>query len=163
MRQTFVLGVHPSARGFGWALFEGPLIPFDWGTFGAHKDMNFEALARFERVLKKYEPRVVALEAYEGDLSQRSERIRQLCKAMINMARACGATVHIVTRDEIAKTFGKTEKAARYEIAAAVAERIGVLRPRLPKPRKAWQGEHPNTALFAAAACALTCLLGKHS
>jgi hypothetical protein len=41
-------------------------------------------------------------------------------------------------------------------VAAAVAQRITAIRPRLPKKRAVWESEKPNMALFNAAAAALT-------
>lgn len=163
MKHPYVLGVHPSARGFGWALFEGPLVPFDWGTVDIRTNKNSRALTRFDELLNKYQPRVLALEAFEPENARRSERISQLCRDMVASAEALGIKVHLYTRSEISRTFAAENAKTREEVAAAVASRIAVLRSRLPKPRKIWIGEHPNTALFAAAACALTYLLGKRS
>jgi len=156
--RPYVLGVHPSSRGFGWALFEGPLVPFDWGTADIRSDKNARALARFEELLDRYQPSVVALEAFDSENAQRSARIRKLCRGMVICAEARGIKVRLYTRSQIRKTFADENVKTREEIAAAVAGRIAVLRPRLPKPRKIWVGEHPNIALFSAAACALTYL-----
>jgi Holliday junction resolvasome RuvABC endonuclease subunit len=163
MKHPFVLGIHPSSRGFGWAIFEGPLVPFDWGTVSVTGAKNAKALARFEKLLDRYQPRVLALEDVEASDSQRSPRVRQLCRSLVSRAEARGVEVHLYTRSEISKTFAGANAKTRDEIAAAVAERIAVLQSRLPKPRKPWQGEHPNIALFAAAACALTYLMGGRS
>jgi len=159
--RPYVLGVHPSARGFGWALFEGPLVPFDWGTVDIRNDKNARALARFEQLLDRYQPSVVALEAFESEHAQRSGRIRKLCRGMIGRTEARGIKVRKYTRSQIRKTFYAENARTREEIAAAVAGRVAVLQPRLPKPRKIWIGEHPNIALFQAAACALTYLTGE--
>jgi Holliday junction resolvasome RuvABC endonuclease subunit len=156
--RPYVLGVHPSSRGFGWALFEGPLVPFDWGTADIRSDKNARALARFEELLDRYQPSALALEAFEPEHAQRSGRIRKLCRGMITRAEARGIKVRLYARSEISKTFSDENAKTREEIAAAVAGRIAVLKPRLPKPRKIWIGEHPNIALFSAAACALTYL-----
>ena len=157
----YVLGIHPSAHGFGWALFEGPLVPFDWGTADIRKEKNARALARFEALLDRYQPRVVAMEAFEDSDTKRQGRIRKLCRSMIARAEARGITIRLYSRAEIGTAISGNASATREEIAAAVAERIAVLQPRLPKPRKIWIGEHPNIALFQAAACALTDLLAR--
>ncbi len=156
--RPYVLGVHPSARGFGWALFEGPLVPFDWGTVDIRSDKNARALARFEQLLERHEPSTIAMEAFDFEHARRSARIRKLCHGMIGRAEARGIKVRLYTREKIAKTFEAENAETREDIAAAVAGRIAVLEPRLPKPRKIWVGEHPNIALFSAAACALTYL-----
>ncbi len=157
----YVLGIHPSAHGFGWALFEGPLVPFDWGTADIRKEKNARALARFEALLDRYHPSVVAMETFADDDAKRRGRIRKLCRSMIGRAEARGITVRLYSRAEIGSAISGNATATREEIAAAVADRIAVLQPRLPKPRKIWVGEHPNIALFQAAACALTDLLAR--
>lgn len=159
MKHSFVLGIHPSSRGFGWALFEGPLVPFDWGTVHIKGVKNSGALDRFKKLLDKFEPAVLAIESFDDNDSQRSERVRQLCRELVDLAEAGGVRVHVYFRSQIANTFGMAETATRDEIAGAVANRIAVLRSRLPKPRKPWQTEHPSLALFGAAACALTYLM----
>ena len=159
MKHAFVLGVHPSSRGFGWALFEGPLVPFDWGTVGARANKNESALSAFAKLLDKYEPKTLAIEAYDDKPSRRSARIRTLSRNLIGIADARDITVRVYTRAEIGKTLAGTEKPTRDGIAAAVAERVAVLHARLPDPRKPWQSEHPSIALFQASACALTYLL----
>jgi Holliday junction resolvasome RuvABC endonuclease subunit len=156
--RPYVLGVHPSARGFGWALFEGPLVPFDWGTVDIRSDKNTRALARFEQLLDRYQPSALAMEAFEPENAHRSARIRTLGRGMVRRAEARGVNVRLYSRSQISKTFVDDNASTREEIAAAVAGRIAVLKPRLPKPRKIWVGEHPNIALFSAAACALTYL-----
>lgn len=159
MKHYFVLGVHPSSRGFGWALFEGPLFPFDWGTVDVREGKNRASLARFQKLLERYEPSALAIEAFDEGKTRRSVRVQSLCRKLIELAESRGTTVHIYTRDEIGKTFAGSPVKTREDIAAAVAERVAVLRPRLPSPRKAWQSEHPSAALFAASACALTYLV----
>ncbi len=151
-----VLGVHPSSRGFGWAIFEGPASLFDWGTADIRGNKNAKALMRLERILDKYQPGVLSLEAFEGTETKRAPRIRTIYRGLIKRAEARGIAVHLYTRARIRSTFADTGARTREEVAATVAERMEVLRPRLPKPRKIWIGEHPNIALFCAAALALT-------
>ncbi len=161
--RPYVLGIHPSARGFGWALFEGPLVPFDWGTADVREEKNARALARFEALLDRYQPRVIAMEAFEDGNAKRRGRIRKLCRSMMARAEVRGITMRLYSRAEIGTAIAAKAAATREEVAAAVAERIAVLQPRLPQPRKIWVGEHPNIALFQAAACALTDLLTHKS
>lgn len=161
MKHPYVLGIHPSSRGFGWALFEGPLVPFDWGTVETTGDKNADALSRFKVLLDKFEPHVVAMEAFDSKESHRRDRIRELGHDFIATAKTRGIKVRVFQRSEMSEVLGGAE--TRDEVAAAVAERVAVLRDRLPEPRKPWTSEHPNIALFQAAACALTYLLRKRS
>lgn len=163
MKHFYVLGVHPSSRGFGWALFEGPLVPFDWGTVEIRANKNAAAIKRFAKLLDRYQPNVLAIEAFDERDARRSARVRSLCQKLVATAEARAITVRIYSRGVIGKTIAGSDTSTRDEIAEAVAKRVAILQPRLPKPRKAWQSEHPNIALFQAAACALTYLLGPRS
>ncbi len=162
-KHPYVLGLHPASRGFGWALFEGPLAPFDWGTADIRTDKNASALARVEELLDKYQPQIIALEEFEEEPAHRSARVRRLYRSIIARAERRGIEVRRYSRKQIENTFVAVGAKTREEIAAAIAERIEALRPRLPKPRKIWIGEHPNIALFCAAACALTWYATEHA
>jgi hypothetical protein len=154
-----VLGLHPSARGFGWALFEGPGHPFDAGTADIRTDKNKQALARIDALLKRYRPKVLALETFEGLGTRRSARIQSLYKDIVKLAAARRVAVRICTRAEIAAALGNAR--TREEIAAVVAKRFAVFRPRLPKARAIWESEHANMALFCAVGCALAFYASK--
>jgi len=151
-----VLGVHPSSRGFGWALFESAVSPFDWGTVEVRNRKEGAIMARFKHLLKRHKPAVLALEQFEGEPARRSPRIAKLAMRMAATARKRNIAVAILTRADIDLAFGGTGAKTRDEIAAFVARNVNALRDRLPKPRKVWDSEHPSRALFDAAACALT-------
>ena len=145
-----VLGLHPSSRGFGWVVFDAPLSPFDWGTTDI-RGGNSKALLRVDGILLRYAPVAVALEEFEK--SRRVARTIRLCRAIVVHAERRGITVHRYTRENISAILGPAR--TRQEVAEAVATRIGELQGRLPRPRKIWDGEHPNMALFCAAACVI--------
>lgn len=154
-KHEYVLGLHPSSRGFGWIVFEGPQSPFDWGTADIRRHKNVRAVAAIEHLLVKYQPCVVAVECFDANVSRRAERIRHLYRTTLRLAETHGVPVRIYSRTDICKTFG-IAGGTREGIAALIAKHIEALGPRLPKPRKIWVGEHPNMALFCAAGCALT-------
>ena len=149
-----VLGLHPSSRGFGWVLLEKCDSVFDWGTADVREDKNTEALNRIRHLLDKYRPRAIAMEAFADTASRRTARIRELCESIGAEAHRRNVAVRTYTRNEVHGAFRGTK--TRQEVAVAVARMLPVLKPRLPKPRKAWESERANTALFQAAACALT-------
>lgn len=159
----YVLGLHPSSRGFGWILFEGPLSPFDWGAVEVRGNKNALALGRIEKLLDKYQPGVLVLEDFEDEGAQRSGRIRDLCCGVLRLAAARRIPVCLYTRDRIRTAFAGSRARTREEIAAAIAGQVEPLRPRLPKRRKIWVGEHPSIALFCAAACALAYYAAEHA
>jgi Holliday junction resolvasome RuvABC endonuclease subunit len=152
----FVLGIHPTSRGFGWIVFETPLAPFDWGTVEVREDKQAGAIGRLEKLLTKYKPVAVALEQYEGAPAHRAPRIRRVAAAMAKTSRKHGADIAVYSRAAVAEAVAGSHSSTREEIAEIVARKIEPLRSRLPAKRKIWVGESPSLSLFTAAACALT-------
>jgi hypothetical protein len=151
-----VLAMHPTTHGFGWVLFESPLSPIDWGMASAREGRNAKLLARFERILARYEPAVLVLEVFEERGAMRSERIQHLCRNMIHLAACKGMDTPVYSRAVIRTVFASVGAATRYEIAQAIAQRIDAFNHRLPRYRKRWLAQDPRQSLFDAAALALT-------
>lgn len=151
-RRALVLGLHPSSRGFGWVLFEGHRSLLDWGVVDVRAE-NAAALPRIEALLEKHHPSVLAIERHDGASIRRRQRIQRLYRAIVKCAEGKGVVVHSYSRNQISNSMNGAR--TREEIAAAVADSLSVLRPRLPKPRPIWIGEQSAMRLFCAAACAL--------
>ncbi|HWT99816.1 MAG TPA: hypothetical protein VN229_19430 [Terriglobales bacterium] len=150
-----VLAVHPTAKGFGWVVFESPLSAVDWGIASAKQGRNARLQARFARLLERYEPSAVVLEAFEPP-SLRAERIRHLCRSMLHLAACKGADTPVYPRSVIRTVFASVGAVTRFETAQVIARHIDAFSHRLPEKRKPWQGEDPRQSLFDAAALALT-------
>ena len=151
-----LLAVHPTSRGFGWVLFESPLSPVDWGIASARSGRNARLLARFERLLNRYDPAILVLEEFESGSAKRAVNIQMLCRSMIHLASCKGMDTKIYNRAVIRTVFSNIGAATRYEIAQAIAQRIDAFSHRLPRYRKPWIPEDPRQSLFDAAALALT-------
>ncbi len=151
-----ILGVHPTARGFGWTLFESPLSPVDWGNASAKSGRNARLLARFERLLKRYEPTVLVLETFDELGAERATRIQDLCRNMRHLAACKGMETPVYSRAVIRTVFAGVGAKTRFEIAQAIATRVDALSHRLPPYRKPWMPEDPRQSLFDAAALTLT-------
>jgi hypothetical protein len=160
-KSPFVLGIHPSSRGFGWALFEGELAPFDWGTADIYRHDSGKVLERVGALLEKYQPCVVVCEEFEAPPARRSARIRGLYRTILAQAAQRDITIYRFRRAEIGAVLAPAR--TREEIAAVVAKRVPQFRPRLPKKRKVWESEHPSLALFNAVACVLTYYASRRS
>ncbi len=154
--QDRVLGFHPTARGFGWVVFEGPFRPIDWGLVSARKDKNATCLKRLDGLLRRFAPEVLVLEAYDRETSRRARRIARLGASVRRIADACGVETVVYHRSQIREAFAETGAKTRREIAEAVARHLDAFRHRLPPPRKPWDSEDAREALFAAAAVVLT-------
>lgn len=151
-----VLGFHPTSRGFGWALFEGPYTPIDWGLVSAGADKNASCLRRLERLLDRFAPETLVLEASDRETTRRARRIAELCTAVRCAADDRGMETAVYSRAEIRAAFAEVGARTRREIAEAVARHCEAFRHRLPKPRRPWESEDARGALFAAAAVVLT-------
>jgi len=155
-KQGLVLAIHPTSRGFGWALFENPLVPVDWGLASVKKRRSAHSLARFERLLDLYKPQVVVFEQFDEHPARRTNRIQALCRRMIALASSRGMDTPVYSRDTIRESFEATGAKTRRAIALSIAEQIKVIRDRLPRERKRWDSEDVRQSLFDAVALALT-------
>lgn len=150
-----VLGFHPTSRGFGWVLFEGPFTPIDWGLVSAGIDKNASCLRRLERLLDRFAPEALVLEAYDHATTRRARRIADLCRAVRRAADDRGVETAVYSRAEVREAFAEVGARTRREIAEAVARHCEAIRHRLPRPRRPWESEDARGALFAAAAVGL--------
>lgn len=151
-----VMGIHPTSRGFGWMLFEGPGSPIDWGIACARRKRSARSMAKFKRLLKRYGPRIVVFEEFNGRTTRREPRIRRLYRVMIAFAKTNGIKTEIYTRETVGLYVARKRAAKRGENAAAVAEKFRILRKRLPPVRKSWMPEDERQCLFDATALVLT-------
>ena len=147
-----VLAVHPTARGFGWILFERPLSPVDWGIASAKKGRNSRLSARFERLLGRHEPAVLVLEEFD----RRAERIQMLCRQFVHLAAVRGMDTPIYRKNVIRTVFASIGATTRFEIAHVIAQHLDAFNHRMPKKRRPWESEDPRQSLFDAAALAIT-------
>lgn len=150
-----LLAIHPTSRGFGWVLFEGPL-PVDWGIASAKIDRSAKSMARFKQLLDQYQPSALILEKFEQSDSRRSERIRLLAQTMRGFANNHDMDTPVYSREEVSAALTGSTKASRHTVALAVAEQLPILRHRLPNARKLWQSEDNRQCLFDAAALGIT-------
>ncbi len=155
-KEDLVLSVHPSSRGFGWIAFEKASCPLDWGVVEKRGEKNTQCLFAIGQIIGRYRPDVLTMEAYEEPAATRVVRIQKLCRSIQSMAEGRDIGVCIYAVHEIRLHLGLARDASRYRVACSVAERVMALKVRLPKQREIWNSEHPNMALFNAAAVALT-------
>ena len=153
-RHPRVLAVHPTTRGFGWIVFESPMLPVTWGTASASAKRNARLIRRFARILRRNDPDVLVMEDFASGVTKRGERTQQLCDEIAAAAQSSGLAVAVYPRFVIQAALGVHKAATRREVAEIIAERIEALRPRLPKERKPWMPEMHTQSLFDAAAVA---------
>jgi Holliday junction resolvasome RuvABC endonuclease subunit len=156
-----VLAVYPTRTGFGWALFEEPSNPVDWGVAAVRENKNAGCFARIEGIIDQYGPSVIILEQFEGPGSRRALRIQRLCRSIVALAHTRDIAVRVYSRDHVKTSFAKTGATSRYEIATAIAKHIDAIAHMLPAKRKIWMPEDPRMGLFNAAALAVTYFAGS--
>jgi hypothetical protein len=155
-RHPLVLGIHPTARGFRWVLFESPLSPVDWGAASAKAGRNSRLLVRFERILERYQPDAVVLEPFEGRECRRPERVRLLCRSFVHLASTKGAEPIIYSRTVITTCFASVGATTRHEIAQTITSHIEEFSHMLPRKRAPGDSADSRQAHFDAAALAIT-------
>jgi alkylhydroperoxidase/carboxymuconolactone decarboxylase family protein YurZ len=151
---ALVLAVKPTHRGFGWAAFESPFTPFDWGLAEARLDAEAGALRSFEKLLDRLTPETLLLEAFER--GEEATRPVRLSRAMAALAAKRGARVEVYTRGQVQACFAGVGARTRDEIAAAIARQFDAFGHRLPPRRRPWESEDRRMALFAAVALLVT-------
>ena len=154
-KNSLILAIHATSRGFGYVVFEGVGAPYDWGTVGARGDKNAICLRKIEMMLDRYEPETLLLEEAKS-VANRSARITRLYTAIASMAAHRSIEVAIYTLGQIKTCFAKVGAVTRQDIAEAVGRHIEAFRHSMPKPRKPWQAEDRRMAMFCAAALVLT-------
>lgn len=151
-----VLAIHPTSRGFGWVLFEGPRAPVLWGNASAKFKRSATSMKRFAALLRLYEPSTLILEQYDGPTAHRSQRIQDLAQTMRGFAEGREIDVVLYTREVVGREVAGDPKATRHIVARATALKLPFFRRRLPHRRSSWQSEDERQSLFDALALALT-------
>src|SRR5262249_23954887 len=143
-----VLAIDPSARGFGFAVLEGPERPIDWGVRHIKQDKNISSLKKIDKLVVRYQPEVIVVEDTRGKDSRRCLRIRKLIRAIARLALRKKIKCRSFSRSRIQKTFSRSDVLTRYQIATIIAEQFLELVPNLPPPRKLGNIEDWRMSIF---------------
>jgi len=147
-----ILGIAPSTRGFGFAVFEGEAL-VNWGVKSVKGDKNTQCLLKIEEMLAHYLPTVMVLENHSATGSKRSPRIRALGEQLIAMARSRKVKLALFSRQQVRKTFFPDGKGTKDALAEILAQRFPEeLALRLPATRRPWMSEAYQMGIFDAVA-----------
>ncbi len=155
-KQTRILAIAPSTRGFGFAVLEEDKL-VDWGGKPVKKeDKNKQSLAKVEKLLTHYTPTVLVLEDAAAPGSRRAKRIRTLSARIVTLAKRHHVKVRLLTRAQVRRVFFADEQGTKHKLATLLAERFPEeLGSRLPPKRKPWMSQDSRMDMFDAVALAL--------
>lgn len=148
-----VLAVHPTSSGFGWAVFDQSGELLEWSIASAKQGRKHQLADRFQKLLTRFAPSVLVLEAHEGE---RADRIVKLYRVFACAAADAGARGYTYDREAVAAALDIPARSSRYDVARTVAELLPELSHRIPRKQTGGRSEDPRQSLFAAAALALT-------
>jgi Holliday junction resolvasome RuvABC endonuclease subunit len=153
---TRYLALHPTTYGFGFAVFEGDLRLIDWGAYQARGDKNQRCLKFIDKLIRRYQPRVVLIESRDRRDRRRSERILRFLSSARIYLRRTGLELKCIPHIQMRRFFEGQGATTKQEIAMWIVELFPELSHYLPPKRKAWTPEHPHMGTFDAIALALT-------
>lgn len=157
LSRPLLLAVYPTARGYAYVLFEGPLAPFDWAVRRVKRSRrNVTILDQVAGLLDRYNPDTLVFEALTPSGPQRSAGVYSLYLALGHLARARSIEISRYERKAVRQCFASAGAHTKPEIAQAIASMIPAFKHRLPPVRKLWASEDDRQSLFDAAALALT-------
>lgn len=151
-----VLGIYPTSRGMGWAVFEGPFKVVEFDLLISFKNKNPTCLRKVEQLLGRFMPETVVVETFNLGKADRNTRIYDLRLSIVSLVVAHGHTLGVFNRAQVREALDVGVGGTRQETADAVARRVPALAHRLPKPRRHGDGEDKRLAMFNAAALVLT-------
>ena len=150
-----ILAFYPHARGFAYAVFEGPRSPVDWGMSDVSaKQKAQRCLRRLSLLLDQYRPDALLVREVSGGRTMK--RIVHLLAAIDELAESRGVLTVALSRKQVQAAFAYLGSPTRNAIVEAIAKHIPILAPYVPPIRKIWNGEDRRMALFDAAALALS-------
>jgi len=146
-KNTILLAIDPTSRGFAFVVLEAPAFLVDWGskTFPAS---NRNLLYRVDELLSRYKPDALLLEDLAADGARRRKRARREIESIEHRARKRGVRVERVSRVAVLDTFAPEK--SKYEAALRLAEIFPVLANRLPRKRNTWRPEEARMNVFDA-------------
>jgi Holliday junction resolvasome RuvABC endonuclease subunit len=160
-----ILGIDPHSKGIGFAVLERDNKLVDWGvkhlptpkittcSRSNQKDRNYQRIV--ENLLDFYEPDSVVCDDWTAKQSRRSERLKNVLHQISIIATKRGIASHSYARIRLNLYFAEYDVKTKYEIACFLTKLFPELLPKLPKKRRAWDGEDVRTHIFMALAFCL--------
>jgi hypothetical protein len=153
-QHDLVIAFYPHARGFAYVVFEGPLLPIDWGMSDVPaREKARRCLRRLSLLLDQYRPDALLIREVTNGHRKRS--IGALLAAIKEEARSRRLFTVAVSRKQIQEAFAYLGSPTRRAIVEAIAKHAPTFASYVPPIRKIWNGEDRRMGLFDAIALAL--------
>lgn len=149
-----VLAIAPVSRGIGFAIFEGPKIPIDWGVKGARIQKEETCQRHVESLISFYQPDILVLERFDDDTNR--ARVAALNDKLSVLGSYTAVEVVRLHRDNIQAVFSEFGAKTKFGIAKTIAGWLPEMGLQMPRYRKPWMNEDHSMAMFEAAALALS-------
>jgi hypothetical protein len=146
-RNTILLAIDPTSRGFAFAVLEAPAFLVDWGSKSARAKSG-GVVRKVDALLSRYQPDVLVLEDLAADGARRRKRARREIGSIERRALKCGVRVEKVSRLATLDTFAPEK--SKYDVALRLAEMFPVLANGLPRKRNTWRPEEARMSVFDA-------------
>ncbi len=149
-----VLAIDPHARGFGYIVFEGPDSPINWGNASIRYMKNARTCKKVAKLINDHRPNILIV--HDTNDAKRCARVKRLTSKLAALAIEQGIKTASLATNDVEVVFSQFGASTKYGIATAIAEWFPVLASKLPHKRKLWESEDDHSAIFDAAALALT-------
>lgn len=161
-KYELVLCIYPSARGIGYAVFEGSRSLVDWGVKHIRSGRkNARAMQAVRDLATFYHPDRLVIRDYGRSDAKHNVRIKGLLSSIAVFAKEDRMRTVMLGRAEIRACFGKHGAKSKKEIAETVARAFVELEPRLPPVRRIWMSEDARMSMFDAVALGMTYFASK--
>lgn len=146
-RNSIVLAIDPTSRGFAFVVLETPAFLVDWGSRSARAKSG-GVVRKVDALISRYKPDVLVLEDLAAGGARRRKRARKEIESIERRALKRSVRVERVSRLGVLDAFAPGK--SKYEVALRLAEIFPVLANRLPRKRNTWRPEEARMSIFDA-------------
>ena len=151
-KQSRVLAISLSNRGFGYAVMENEKALVEYGKRRITGDKHKASLKGIEKLIIRNEPDLLVLQdVNKAKGTHRVDRIKRLHREIVALAKKHMLKVTIISGWEIRSVLLGNEKGTKQELAELLANMFpDELASRLPPKRKTWMNPDDRMDTFDA-------------
>jgi|SRR5665213_2204627 len=154
-KQTRILAVALTARGFGYCVMENQVI-LECGNKGVKGNKNLQSVSKIEKLMKQFLPNALVLQDVSGANSRRAPRIKALHQQVIGLAAKQKCRVVLFTGEKLRITLLGDIKGTKHQMAEFLVQKYPAeLTNKLPPKRRFWKNEDGRMDIFDAVALAV--------